>query len=310
MKIASSSSSIEEIIERETTTCAQLIKIFLFKVIECICSNRCPADFSDLEDDTETWFSISIPKSQSLRQLSMRSREYGWIQIDVTLTNPETLLERWINYSQSRPIFGPDPAALKRHLERCFAQTLRSVHCVLNALPAQSLSYQFGQLSVSNRRITAVSSHFQSLPVKNSEWTENSIVQEFGRSMTPLGSCWIKCFSVRDFAVFLPCIFRWAKPESVSVMSKSTSNTGSAVEFPVGSFSDDFLERSLAEGPEEEEKPELELPAPASALELAQILEGKTLVFRPEDREVVRARFDKLAKEVEDLQTEWAEMSG
>jgi hypothetical protein len=69
----SSSSSCS--VEREIKKCAHLIKIFIFKVIECVCASRCPADFSDLEDDAETRFSLSIQKSQTLRQLAMRSTD-------------------------------------------------------------------------------------------------------------------------------------------------------------------------------------------------------------------------------------------
>jgi hypothetical protein len=131
--------------------------------------------------------------------------------------------------------------------------------------------------------------------------------------MTPIGQCRISCLSVVDVIRLLPSVFPAAKSETRESSHRSVVaiRSISNLDFEGSSFSDDILKASLGVETEEEEKSEAKVAPPGSALELMELLNQKEIAFPPEGHsEQLRAKFEQLTKEVEDLAMEWAQMSG
>lgn len=211
MSFSSSSIPSPEDIGEEMQKYVQLTRIFFCKIIECVYSSRCPKELSDFTEDEEAWFSVSIPKSLSLRQLVSRRTDYGWFQIDVILTDPDVVLERWVllhepsDFSASRPLIGTSRSDLRRHVFRRFSQVLRSIYAMLNVLPTKTLEFALSQITVTRRRITAVCSHFMSLPARDFR-DDDRFMTVFGPVTTPLGRCAITCYSLKDVLSLTPKI--------------------------------------------------------------------------------------------------------
>ncbi|OHS99017.1 hypothetical protein TRFO_08565 [Tritrichomonas foetus] len=248
----SSTSSIPptEVIGEEMQKYVSLTRIFLCKVIECIYCNRCPKELSDFQFDEDRWFSLDIPKSPSLRELVSRRTIYGWFQLDVTLTDIDQVVERWIlvhepnEISQTRPLFAGKKSELRYHTFRRYSQIIRSIYSLLNSLPVKTLELCLNQISGTNRRLSAVCSHFHSLPVQYEDFTlqNNSTVKstqtssisnnfenldkyelDFGPIITPLGKCTIRCITIKNTEMYLPKIVEYNNNNNQNKISKLNS---------------------------------------------------------------------------------------
>ena len=317
------SSFLSEDVAEETEKYVQLTRIFFCKVIECVYCSRCPKELSDLTEDEDHWFSLDIPKSQSLRQLLSRRTEYGWFQIDVILTDPDVVIERWIlshepsDVSTSRPIFSTNRRELRRHVFCRFSQLMRSIYSMLNALPAKTLEFALSQVTAANRRITAVCSHFMSLPVRDVRG-EGQFVTEFGPVTTPLGRCAITCHSLSDVLALVPKI---NVTDSVSA-EDSGLDTSSWVQAPgrpegeSGSLPSELLKQSFVEdlpvvSEEDRIASSIENSKSATPAEFLSKLEEQKL--RYEDSRTVedmKRTFSLVSREVDALQEDWLSTSG
>lgn len=153
--------------EKEIQRLASLSRVFLYKVAELIYSIRCPNELPDFSPD-QCQFSLTIPQSASLRQHIFSRLFHGYFKIDILLTNPEYLIERW--YIEQLPPHKNCKMEFKRETKQImyehFSSTLRSVYSLLNAMPAKTLALQMSQLPMCDRRITAFASDFKSLDDK------------------------------------------------------------------------------------------------------------------------------------------------
>ena len=198
--------------EKEASKIATLSRIFLYKAAECVYEMRCPQNLPDLEQD-QPLFSLSIRKSASLRSLLNSKSFYGWFKIDVILTNPDIVIERWhmINLPP-KPELVPDAKSqgeLRTIIYRQMSQILRSVYSMLNTLPAKTLQLQLSQLPTNTRQITAVCDQFKSLPAKNESMGEFETAQiRFGPISTPAGRTVIFCNHRIELDNELPCPIR------------------------------------------------------------------------------------------------------
>jgi hypothetical protein len=150
--------------EKEIQRLASLSRIFVYKVAELIYSIRCPNELPDFSPD-KCQFSLTIPQSASLRQHICSRLFHGYFKIDILLTNPEFLIERW--YIEQLPPLKDCEMEFKKETKQIiyenFSSTLRSVYCLLNAMPAKALALQMSQIPTCERRITAFASDFKSL---------------------------------------------------------------------------------------------------------------------------------------------------
>lgn len=226
-----SSIPLTEIIGEEMQKYISLTRIFFCKIIECIYYNRCPEELSDFIFDEDQWFSLDIPKSPSLRELVSRRTIYGWFQLDVMISDLDMVAERWIlvheqcETTESRPIFIGKKRDIRYYTFRRFSQIMRSIYSMLNALPIQTLRFALNQISASNRRITAVCSHFRSLPIgkediNKSSPRDNLLEIDFGPIITPLGKCTIQCTTLNDISMFIPKIINKNELSSLSFQMK------------------------------------------------------------------------------------------
>ena len=226
-----SSIPLNEVIGEEMQKYISLTRIFFCKIIECIYYNRCPEELSDFTFDEGQWFSLDIPKSSSLRELVSRRTIYGWFQLDVMISDLDIVVERWIlvheqcKTAESRPIFNGKKRELRIHTFRRFSQIIRSIYSMLNALPVQTLRFALSQISASNRRITAVCSHFRSLPIgkediNKSSPRDNLLDIDFGPIITPLGKCTIQCKALNDISLLIPKIINKNELSSLSFQLK------------------------------------------------------------------------------------------
>lgn len=169
-----------------------LSRMFLYKVAELIYENRSPDSLPDLEKDNPL-FSLQIRKSNQLRSMLASKNFYGWFKIDIILTNPDIVVERWhlmqLPSSENyKPPGNPTQNELKIQAYRQMSQIIRSIYAILNCLPAKTLSMHLKQLPTNTRKFKAVCEPFQILPANNEEYTTYETARSmFGPVTTPVG---------------------------------------------------------------------------------------------------------------------------
>lgn len=176
-----------------------LTREFLNKVVECIYYHRCPGEIADFSQD-EFQFSLKIPRSSSLRQHISSHKIHGFIKLDIILTNPEKLLERWVIEhrplsKQESEVFSNQYTSEDKHLIfQKFSSCLRSVYCILNALPAQSLALNLQHYTSKDRKISALCGDFKKLEEQLFPFDEHHIKQvALQPILTPIGKTIIRC---------------------------------------------------------------------------------------------------------------------
>lgn len=303
-----SSIPLTEVIGEEMQKYISLTRIFFCKIIECIYYNRCPEELSDFTFDEDQWFSLDIPKSSSLRELVSRRTIYGWFQLDVMISDLDMVAERWIlvheqcEITESRPIFIGKKRDLRYYTFRRFSQIIRSIYSMLNTLPVQTLRFALKQLSASNRRITAVCSHFRSLPIGKEDINkasprDNLLEIDFGPIITPLGKCTIQCTTLNNISMFIPKIINKNELSSLSFQMKpqfkkneESSNTQDfedsmwfqySLETTSSSLSNSILKRSftpdnfIGEKQEQDQEKQAKLQSPEEFLDYLSDLSVK-----------------------------------
>lgn len=210
-----------------------LSRVFLCKAMECIYSNRCPKDLSDLVEDEEKWFSLNIPKSESLRQLVSARHSHGWFKIEIILTDPDIIVERWTLLHlhlghDDVVLLCEDKNELKNETYKNFSKVLRSVYSMLNALPTKTIDIINSQVPTCTRRITAECSQFNRLPIKENDMTalqSSSGIKKykFGPVFSPIGKCIILCESIQNIDSLLPRFRCFTNEENEEQISSNVS---------------------------------------------------------------------------------------
>ena len=213
-----------QITESEIQKYGYLSRIYLFKSVESIYTIRCPNELPDFCPD-DSGLLLSIPKSESLRQHISSKSFYGWFKVDVILTNPDTLLERWIFLHTSDKIkenLELSKLELKHLMYRKFSISLRSIYTLLLSLPTYSFINQTKQIPSFDRRITVLCDQFHPLPANISSFPSNSVKKiDFIPIQTPVGKTITICQYRTDLEKELPSIF----PKNNIFSSKSTESS-------------------------------------------------------------------------------------
>ena len=314
-----------------------LTRIFLCKVIECIYCNRCPKELSDFTFDEDRWFSLDIPKSSSLRELVSRRANYGWFQIDVSITDLEMIVERWIliheevGTTESRPLLTGKNRELRHHTFRRYSQILRSIYSMLDALPVKTLELCLGHISGTNRRITAVCSHFRTSAYTPEEFTDQDKLEvDFGPVITPFGKVSIRCTTIKNIEMFIPRILENNTTPSQSKISirndvsfQQDSDTDNSIwlysfqqpEFE-SEFSDGFIKRSFTPDSMDDKSnsvidQQLSIDvATQTPEEFLDYINSLSVEFPDElDEDKAKQIFNDLSAEIKDLFDEWMQLS-
>jgi len=207
-------SSNRPIQENEGQKMASMARMFLIKVAEAIYSVRCPGEITDFVNDDESWFSVKSKKSSQLRQVLSSKNMHGWFKIDVILTNPDTILERWymIQLPPSKtdqPVMKPES---RSEAYRHFSQIYRSIISLLHSLPCFFLNNQLSRVSLNNRKIFAICDPFKPLPAHNDPFSELETGQiRFGPVMFPAGRVIVFCHHLIDLHHEIPRPIRTAE---------------------------------------------------------------------------------------------------
>lgn len=206
----------------------------MFKVAESIYSTRCPNELPDFITD-EPQLSISVKKSNSLRQHMSSTAFFGWTKVDVIITAPNTIIERWIlvhrpnNRNSSEKINGDAKKAIYRN----FSSSLRAVFSMMNALPATALQNYLDKIPSCIRRISIVCDHFHPLPASFSSSEIKSAKQiHIASVITPLGKTDVVCHYSSNAMLELPKISTviYGSPSS----SSSESSKHDEIQFNMG----------------------------------------------------------------------------
>jgi hypothetical protein len=199
--------------DADTEKYVRLAHVFLCKVMECIYINRCPEELSDLAADEVQWFATEVKRSESLRKLAYPHARHGWFKIDIILTDPDVIVERWtLRHDPIDPEFASDlnfgdsSDVIKKILDRRFSQMMRAIYSMLNFLPTKTLELALSQMPHTNRKITAICSHFHTRKwlgddLESSGHTEHYY---FGPVTSPVGSCIVECETYSDITCFIP----------------------------------------------------------------------------------------------------------
>ncbi|EAX96524.1 hypothetical protein TVAG_256640 [Trichomonas vaginalis G3] len=181
-----------------------LTREFLNKVIECIYYSRCPGEIADFRED-DFQFSLKIPRSQSLRQLTSSHKIHGFVKLDIIIVNPDKLLERWI--IEHRPLSKQESEVFTQHysteekhlIYQKFSSCLRSVFCILNALPAQSIALNLKNYTAQDRKISALCGDFKMLEDQRFSLDEGHTKQvALPPVLTPVGKTIIRCQYLKE----------------------------------------------------------------------------------------------------------------
>lgn len=338
------------IIGEEMQKYISLTRIFLCKVIECIYFNRCPEELSDFAFDDDRWFSLDIPKSPSLRELVSRRTIYGWFDLDIIISDLDVIVERWVlihekcENTESSPLFTGKKREIRYHIFRRYSQILRSIYSILNTLPVKTLEFALNQISGSNRRISAVCSHYKSLSVPKDDFDQSAHPDDlfdivFGPIITPLGKCTIQCTTRKDISIFIPKIINGSLHSNITSSSlsfgiknrnkfteKNNQNSQADADGSIWllssqetgfdlNFSDSLLKKSfLSELSESRIKDpnaqssEVTLQSPDEFLEYLSTLSVEFPYEVDEDK--TRETFHELKNEVQQLFDDWMQTSG
>ena len=220
--------------DNEKTKFQSLSRLFLYKVAECIYETRCSQDLPDFEPDPSV-FSLSIKKSSSLRSLLTYKSHYGWFQIDLILTNPDIIIERWHLIHLPLKVEVQNQFATVRELRefvyRQFSQIIRSIYAMCNMLPSKTLQIQIQKLPTNTRRIKAVCEPFHALPAvyeSISEYETGRI--QFGPIITPVGRTVVFCTHRIDLDNEIPRPIRTAQHYDFSI-NTSSNDSNDLIEF-------------------------------------------------------------------------------
>lgn len=157
---------------------------FIYNIVECIYEIRYPNGLVDLIPD-ECNFSLFIKKSPSLRQLLSSTELFGWFKVDVYVSSPEKLIERWIIVQERSDISNNDlknkllEPNLRLSFYQKFSASLRSLYSLLNALPAKTLQLILDKMPCNERKIYINCGHFHPLPhIKEEQLPEDVFYKE------------------------------------------------------------------------------------------------------------------------------------
>ena len=178
--------------DTEKTKLQSLSRLFLYKVAESIYETRSPQDLPDFEPEQPQVLSLGVRKSSSLRSLLTYKSHYGWFQVDIILTNPDIVIERWhlihLPLKAEYENTYSSPRDLREHIFRRFSQFLRSIYSMSNVLPAKTLQLQLKQLPTNERKLKVVCEPFHALPAVYESISEYETARlQFGPIVTPVG---------------------------------------------------------------------------------------------------------------------------
>lgn len=201
-------------LKQETQKFAFLSRTFLFKSMECIYQVRCPEQVADFIPDEESFFSLTVPKSLSLRQKLSSPAAHGWFSIDISISGTDDIVERWyllhlpVKQTESVPSLNTNLKELKAHTYRRFSQILRSIYSMIQCFPAHTLGYCLGTLRDARRTLVASCSSFVGFPARINSFCDCETAKlEFGPVVTPLGKTLVICQYRVDVVQLIPCPF-------------------------------------------------------------------------------------------------------
>ena len=214
--------------DQEKNKLQSLSRVFLYKIAECIYETRCPQDLPDFEQENPPMFSLAIQKSRNLRSLLTYKSHYGWFKIDIILSNPDIVIERWhmihLPLKAKVPNEYPSKRELNTAVHRQFSQFMRSIYSMCNVLPAKSLILQLKQLPTNTRTVKAVCESFHALPAVNESFSEFETARiQFGPIVTPVGRTVIFCTHRIDLDDEIPRPIRTAQHYDFTNLGKDTT---------------------------------------------------------------------------------------
>ena len=211
--------------EQEIQRLSSLSRVFIVKAAECIYQIRCPKDLPDFSPDLPQ-FSLKIPQSSSLRQHISSTSFHGYLKIDISLTNPQKLIERWI-IEQRPPSKKSEFKFTKEDKNRIYANfttTLKGLFTLLNVLPAKTLDICLSHFPLCERRLTAFVTDFKSLEDLPDQ-LHHFNTYEMDPIETPIGITKITCQYYENIQNELPAIIQSSKSSSYSTSGSEIRQT-------------------------------------------------------------------------------------
>lgn len=196
-----------------------LAHAFMYKCMECVLENRCPAQVPDFRREEHHWFALSIPRSDALRERVGIAADHGWFRISVCLRAADAapeIVEQWylFHLPQRAAELCADAGAdgRKQQTYRCFAQALRALYSVINALPMATLLIALRDLQMAKPpQVYAEISGFTRFPAKMERFCEEETSKvQFGTVSTPTGRVSVVCKYRVDLMPLLPRPIRTA----------------------------------------------------------------------------------------------------
>jgi len=211
--------------EPENQKLASLSRLFMVKIAECVYQNRDPSSLPDLCKD-DAWFSIQTLTSKQLRQALTSKSVYGWFSVDVSITNPATVIERWyiihlpITKQEQISNISGSSTEIKNSVYREMSQVLRSIFSIMNCLPAKFIENALKNIPMCNRKVSALYKPFNPLPAVNNAFTELETAQlRFGPIITPVGRTVVFCHYRISLESEIPRPVRTAEHYSLTVIN-------------------------------------------------------------------------------------------
>jgi hypothetical protein len=188
-----------------------LTHTFLTKTIEAIHFIRCPEQFPDFELRGRSWLSTNVPSSPTLQQQVAADSLYGWFSVDISITDPVHIVERWylihlpLKSTESGSALDSSLEDCKRRAHRSFSQCFRGIFSMLHFLPAAHLCFVLKQFKAVKRSLIGNTSSFQRFPARIQGYTDTeTAILKFGPVVTPIGKTVVICQHRIDLLSLIP----------------------------------------------------------------------------------------------------------
>ena len=230
-----------------------LTHVYMCNTVLCIYKNRNKAQISDVVDEKESHYNVfgfKLPKVQSIVRPLSSKQSHGWLRVDVYLTKPNTVLERWYFIHTPLPqTQTPEMTEkIKYELFHKIKTLIRSLQSITGCMPAETLILSLSRIHQTYSHSENVSTdsmqesqarqiRLELTPLSDFPVVEpsvpNSATLTLKDLITPFGTCTVRCVYNTKLESLLPRTIHVFPPTKEEIAS--TEGTKQTPEKPVSS---------------------------------------------------------------------------
>ena len=209
-----------------------LVHVYMCNTVVCVYSNRSPSHITEIVDSPHfNVFGFGLPKVQSIIRPISSKLSHGWLRVDVFLTNPTTVLERWYFIHTPLPSTQTPEMSdkLKYELYHKIKTLTRSIQSLITCMPTETLILNLSHIKQTDllpeskiRNIKVELTPLTDFPVVEPN-VPNSNTFTLRDLITPFGTCSVRCVYNTKLESLLPRTFHISIPKLCDGRSKQNS---------------------------------------------------------------------------------------